>query len=224
MKRIIFRELVIIGVFSALVIFSTACGGAGKTIRGAIEEATPTSSPLAIFPAQAESSKEESMAPDFVLDGFQTSLLKNDNGRVIYKELSGVRLSDYKGKLVLLEFWGSWCPYCAIQMPGLEAAYRQYKERGFVVLGIEIMQLEGIKAIKQFVEDKGLTFPILLDQGEAQRLYGVSGTPTSILIRPDGKVQRRFLGAGYNWNSAAAAGLIEKHLPIPETYHSKNRR
>lgn len=223
MKQVMLRDLVIIGVFAALAILFTACGSVDKAASQVTEETAPTSSPPSTFVAQEEASKEEFIAPDFVLDGFQTSLLKDDKGETIYRELSGVHLSDYRGKLVLIEFWGSWCPYCAKHMPGVEAAYRQYRERGFVVLGVEIMQVEGIKGVKRFIEDNGLTFPILLDRGEAQRLYAVKGTPTSILIRPDGKIERRFLGAGYNWNSAAAAGLIERHLPVPEAYQSKKQ-
>jgi peroxiredoxin len=178
--------------------------------------ATP---PSASIPVPVEEEEIE-MAPDFTLSGFQ-AIFPLGEGEVTYKELKNISLSDFRGKLVLIEFWGSWCPYCAKHMLGVEAAYRQYRDRGFVVLGLEMGQTEGLEGIKRFVQEKGITFPVLLDRGEAQRPYRVTGVPTSFLIGPDGVIEKRFIGGGYNWASASAAGLIEKYLP--KTEFAKNK-
>lgn len=151
------------------------------------------------------------LAKDFTLNGFAAIFPEDNGGEVSYQELDGVSLSDFRGKLVLVEFWASWCPVCADQMPQIEAAYRHYKERGLVVLGVE-MGLEGPEAVRRFVEEKEITFPILLDWGKTTSLYEVFSIPTVFVVGPDGSIKDRFVGDGHNWNSAGAAGLIEKYL------------
>jgi peroxiredoxin len=74
-----------------------------------------------------------------------------------------VRLSDYKGKVVLLNFWATWCSPCASEQPHLEKLYRSYKDRGFVVLAVSMDGPETIAEVAPLVRSRGLTFPVLLD-------------------------------------------------------------
>lgn len=142
------------------------------------------------------------IALDFTLDGFQSQ-----------DELKNVRLYDFRGELVFLNFWGSWCPYCRVEMPQMERMYSDYRDRGFTILAIEGGQREGMGKIKEFVEENQLTFPILLDAGEINRLYKITSIPTTLLIGSDGVIIARFSGLPYNWDSLAGRSLIEKNLP-----------
>lgn len=112
-------------------------------------------------------------------------------------EGDGVKLSDFKGKTVLLNLWASWCPPCRYEMPGIQAAYEKYKDRGLVVLGIDYAVQDNLQDAKDFVEEFKLTFPILLDEtGEVSAgLYGMRGLPTSYFIDKEGILQHIQVGA-----------------------------
>jgi len=104
-------------------------------------------------------------------------------------DLSGERvsLSDFRGKVVLLNFWASWCAPCVVEMPALERAYNQLKDRGFVVLAVAID--DDLNAIKEFQKDLGLTFPILLDNtSRTKNRYKISGYPETYIIDAEGKM------------------------------------
>lgn len=97
-----------------------------------------------------------------------------------------VSLADFKGKTVVLNFWGTWCPPCVAELPSLEALYKQGGGK-FVVLGIsEASARDDIKALK---DKYGLTYPFLLDaQGAVQQKYKVNGLPETFIINPDSKI------------------------------------
>lgn len=120
-------------------------------------------------------------------------------------------LADYKGKLVLLNFWATWCIPCREEMPGMEALWQKYKEQGFVVLAVSVD--EGAKSrIETFSKLLNLSFPILLDpESEVSDLYKVSNMPTSFLIDGDGKIISRVVGTE-DWSSPAAVELVERLL------------
>jgi peroxiredoxin len=120
-------------------------------------------------------------------------------------------LTDYKGKLVLLNFWATWCIPCREEMPGMETLWQKYKEQGFVVLAVSVD--EGSKSrIETFSKLLDLSFPILLDpESEVSDLYKVSNMPTSFLIDGNGKIISRIVGTE-DWSSPAAVELVEKLL------------
>jgi peroxiredoxin len=120
-------------------------------------------------------------------------------------------LADYKGKLVLLNFWATWCIPCREEMPGMETLWQKYKEQGFVVLAVSVD--EGSKSrIEKYSKMFNLSFPILLDpESEVSDLYKVSNMPTSFLIDGNGKVISRIVGTE-DWSSPAAVELVEKLL------------
>ena len=93
-----------------------------------------------------------------------------------------LRLADYKGKVVFLNFWATWCEPCREEMPGMERLHRAYKDRGLVVLAISL-DSQGASVVNPFVKKLGLTFPVALDPKMAVReRYGVWAVPSTFII------------------------------------------
>lgn len=105
-----------------------------------------------------------------------------------------VRLSDYEGRAVLLNFWASWCiPACADEFPLFDAALREHADEGLAVVGI--VYRDRSEAARAFAEQLGADWPLVMDPGETvARAYGVFGPPESWLIGPDGRVASRQIG------------------------------
>ena len=116
------------------------------------------------------------------------------------KNLSGeiVRLSDYRGKKVFLNFWVSWCGPCRVEMPHMENYYKEYKDSGDVeIIAVNMTTSERkIEMVQEFVDSRELTFPVLLDnEGEVESLYKVIGYPTTYLINEKGIIVDGFTAA-----------------------------
>src|SRR5258707_4017532 len=104
----------------------------------------------------AASSLERKVAPDFTLmDAAGVS----------------VKLSDYKGKVVLLNFWATWCGPCKLEIPWFIEFEKAYKDRGFATLGVS-MDEDGWKAVKPFVAQKAMNYPVMVGDGRGAQLYG----------------------------------------------------
>jgi thiol-disulfide isomerase/thioredoxin len=103
-----------------------------------------------------------------------------------------VSLRDYKGKIVLLNFWATWCASCKEEMPALNALYKRRKN-DFELLAASVDQ-GGRKDVMAFVAAYDPAFPVLLADLATQQAYGVHDLPTSFLIAPDGRIIRRYLG------------------------------
>lgn len=113
------------------------------------------------------------------------------------KDIAGksVKLSQYQGQVVLLNFWATWCVPCKREIPDLTALYRDYKERGFVVLGISVDS--EVSAIKPFARQMKMNYPVLIGAGRedlSQAFGPFGGFPTSVLVARDGKVCVRHTG------------------------------
>jgi len=106
-----------------------------------------------------------------------------------------VRLSDYRGKTVLVNFWGTWCEPCREETPALQAAYAQLQQRGLVVIGIDLADGEktqgrGEAEISQFVKQYGVSYPIALDvEGKVANAFRIYPIPTSYFIDPQGNIR-----------------------------------
>jgi len=119
------------------------------------------------------------IAPDFTLAAF--------SGRTIH-------LGDYPQHVVLLNFWASWCGPCAQEAPELEKVWQAYREKGFVIIGVNIWDEES--NARTFIVTHGLTYPTGRDEGERVALaYGVGALPTNFLIDRQGKIVIRYPGA-----------------------------
>ncbi|MDP7556761.1 MAG: TlpA disulfide reductase family protein [Nitrospinaceae bacterium] len=126
------------------------------------------------------------------------------------RNLKGNResLEKYRGQVVVLNFWATWCAPCRVEMPSFENLYRRYRSEGMAVLAITIDKNADAK-IKSFVEEYGLSFPVLLDtKGEVERLYPSMTIPFTYVIDRDGRVVARVDGAK-NWESEETFEAIE---------------
>jgi peroxiredoxin len=103
-----------------------------------------------------------------------------------------VNLSDYKGRVVLIDFWATWCPPCRDSIPFLENLYLKYKDNGFVVIGISFD--ENIEMVKRFKERYNMTYPILMGEEWIKNDYGVTGVPETFIIGRDGILKSKHIG------------------------------
>ncbi len=148
--------------------------------------ATPAPTPRTIL---STSSADAETAPDFEVETFDGQTL---------------RLSDLNGKVVVLNFWASWCPPCRWEMPFFETMWQEYRDQGVVFVGIAMSDtLENVKA---FAEEAGVTYPVALDTTtEIARAYEVLSLPTTFFIGKDGNIERKL-------TSAANEGLLKVFL------------
>ncbi len=155
--------------------------GLRTTLLGAI---------LVIFTASslAASSLEGQVAPDFVL--------KSASGE-------NLRLSEYRGDVVLINFWATWCGPCRQEMPLLDDLYGRYQRVGFSLLGVNIDD-DSRRAMKM-VQELGVNFPVLFDESkEVSKLYKVEAMPVTVLVDREGRI--RHVHNGYK------PGYEEKYL------------
>lgn len=123
--------------------------------------------------ANVKAEADRKSAPDFAL--------KDENGATVH-------LSDYKGKVVLLNFWATWCGPCRIEIPWFLQFEREYKDRGFAVLGIS-MDDDGWESVKPYIAEEKINYRILLGNDSVGDLYGgVDALPTTFLIDRSGRV------------------------------------
>jgi peroxiredoxin len=155
---------------------------------------------LLLFPAVAAAAGSDPLrelglqAPNEQVDGPEFSL----------SDLTGrnIHLKDFRGKLILLNFFATWCHPCREEMPGMERLFRSHRAKGFVVVAVNLQ--EGATMVRPFVEKLKLSFPIVLDaEGTISREYGVRALPVTFLIGRDGKILWRAIG-GRDWESAEA--------------------
>jgi peroxiredoxin len=122
-------------------------------------------------------------------------------------------LGSLRGRVVLVNFWATWCPPCVEEMPSLERLHRTLGPEGLVVVGISEDAEE--KAARDFVQRLGLTFPILRDTGaQTAAAYRAAGYPETFLIGGDGRLLRTFLGPA-DWDTPQALGYFRALLPRP---------
>ncbi len=137
-------------------------------------------------------------APDFVLrdmDGRET------------------RLSDYRGRLVFLNFWATWCPPCRDEMPSMEQLHQLMKGRPFKMLAVSVDT--DASTAKKYMDKHGFTFTTLADhQQKVAGLYQTTGIPETFLINAEGILLLKVIGPD-NWSSPRSISAIEELLPPP---------
>jgi len=139
--------------------------------------------------------KDHPVAPDFTLATLEDKK---------------VSLKDFRGKLVFLNFWASWCTPCREEMPAMERLYQQFKDKGFVILAVSVK--DSRKDSLTFVKELKISYPTALDpEGDVGQLYSVWGLPVTYLIDPKGIVLARAWGPA-DWYGANARGLISSLL------------
>ena len=122
----------------------------------------------------------------------------------------GMSLVSLRGKVVVLNFWATWCLECRPEMPLFEQLHRDFHAQGLSVVGINVR--EGTAAVRSYAKELRLTFPLVLDRrGEINASYGVIGLPTTFLIGRDGRAVARAVGPR-EWADAPARAIIEALL------------
>jgi peroxiredoxin len=136
------------------------------------------------------------LAPDFAL-----------------RDLDGTmrHLASFRGRVVLLHFWATWCPPCRTEMLSMAGLYQAYKDDGFEVVAVA-SDVQGAQVVQPFVTQLHLSFTTLLDPtGQVTHLYGVTSLPTTYLLDRDGRLVTVAIG-GRDWATADASALIKSLL------------
>jgi thiol-disulfide isomerase/thioredoxin len=124
-------------------------------------------------------------------------------------------LADYRGKVVMINIWATWCAPCRIEMPSIEELHQAYDAKGLKILAISVDDPGTEPQIRSFVKQYGLTFEVLHDpagqEGRVSRDYQTTGYPETVIIGRDGVIRKKLLGA-HNWNSAENRALIDRLL------------
>ena len=136
----------------------------------------------AISPAKVRAggapNESRKSAPDFTLTDSKGAPLK---------------LSDYKGKVVLLDFWATWCYGCGIEIPWFIEYEKKYKDGGLAVIGVS-MDDDGWKVVKPFIEEKKMNYAVVLGNADMAKLYKVDAMPVTVLIDREGKIAETYSG------------------------------
>ncbi len=105
-----------------------------------------------------------------------------------------VKLADYQGKVVFINFWATWCGTCKVEMPSMEKLYQRFKEHGFEMLTISVDKDQSL--IEPFMNKYGLTFPVLLDPESkvAKRSYKTTGVPETFVVDRNGLIVHKAIG------------------------------
>jgi peroxiredoxin len=105
-----------------------------------------------------------------------------------------VALSDFRGNVVMINFWATWCGYCKMEMPYIQQVYDEWQEKGLVLLAIDLG--EDADTVAKFIQEQGLSFPVLLDSDmKVATQYKVASLPTTLFIDKDGIIQGIQVGA-----------------------------
>jgi cytochrome c biogenesis protein CcmG, thiol:disulfide interchange protein DsbE len=156
-------------IFSVVVLVLAAGWTAGTAVFAAPE-----------IQDQAQEPRPGFYAPDFEL--------LSPNG-------DALRLSDLRGKPVILNLWASWCPPCKAEMPALENVHQDYEASGLVVLGVNMTYQDSAASAIQFLANEGLTFPVVMDvDGSVGRRYQMRALPTTFFIERSGIIHSMEVG------------------------------
>jgi thiol-disulfide isomerase/thioredoxin len=112
------------------------------------------------------------------------------------KDLNGnmVNLSDFKGKVIILDFFATWCPPCKQEIPDFIELQKEYQDKGFTMIGVFVQSR--MSDMQAFVRDFGINYPVLIDDGYAAAVYGpIRSIPTTFIIDQNFKVVKKYIGA-----------------------------
>jgi peroxiredoxin len=124
-------------------------------------------------------------------------------------------LADYRGQVVMINVWATWCLPCRVEMPSIEALYRDYGPKGLKVLAVSIDDPGTDETIRSFVKQYGLTFEVLHDpKAKISETYDILGYPETLIVGKDGVIRKKLMSA-VDWNSPESRALVERLLAEP---------
>lgn len=165
---------------AGLLLLAVACGGGSEGAEGeapGVAQAAAAGGGEA--PAGEPAADDDRMAaPDFTLP-----------------DLAGqnVTMSNLRGKIVVVDFWATWCPPCIFQIPILNAIQEKHAADGVVVLGVAV-DVEGLEVVKPYAEENGVEYTILIGDESLARKFGAPGFPALAIVSPDGKIDSMHVG------------------------------
>jgi thiol-disulfide isomerase/thioredoxin len=112
--------------------------------------------------------------------------LKDPNGKL-------VKSSDFDGKVVILDFWATWCPPCKAEIPGFIDLQKKYGEKGLVVVGVSVDE-QGSSVVKQFMKEFAMNYPVVMGNLKMMQDFGGTGVPTTFIIDRSGKIVSKHVG------------------------------
>jgi len=147
--------------------------------------------------SQKDATAQPALAPDFELSSLQ--------GKT-------VRLSELRGKVVVLNFWATWCPPCREEVPSMQQLHGMMSGTEFVMLAVNIEQ-DGRKTVPVFLQKNPVDFTILFDEsGQVRKSYGVAKYPETFIIDPQGRIVEKVIG-GINWSQPRVVEFLRRLLP-----------
>jgi peroxiredoxin len=168
-------------IFCLILVLMFIVAGCKKKENGQQQQTEVKSEEKSTSPSVVEAlpSPKSKPAPSFTLQDL--------NGNT-------VSLSDFKGKVIILDFWATWCPPCVKEVPHFVELYEQYKDREFVIVGISVDR-EGVGVVKSFVQKYKVNYPILMTDGRVEKAYGdITSIPTTFVIDSEGNIRRSYIG------------------------------
>ncbi|MFQ5704152.1 MAG: peroxiredoxin family protein [Gemmatimonadales bacterium] len=149
-----------------------------------------------------------SVAPDFEA----TDIVTGDT----------VKLSDYRGEVVLLNIWATWCGPCEVEMPAIQRLHEALAPRGLRILAVSVDESSS-DDVRKWVDERGLTFDVLHNRsGQMERLYQTTGYPETFIIDRDGVILKKEIGAR-EWDSPAQSAILRRLLERQDTVATSNR-
>jgi len=146
----------------------------------------------------------------FVDMGVEVFPSRTSQVEVLLQDLNGadVNISDFRGKIVFLNFWATWCPTCVVEMPTMEKLHRKLKDKDFVLLSTSLQ--DPAAEVKRFFKQNKLTFTALLDStGKTVPGFGIRAIPTTLILDKTGRIIGRVMGAR-EWDSRESTAMFEQ--------------
>ncbi|MGD0916354.1 MAG: TlpA disulfide reductase family protein [Thermodesulfobacteriota bacterium] len=146
-----------------------------------------------LLPHCAQREKESELAPDFTLKTLDDH---------------EITLSNLKGKVVLLDFWATWCGPCKESTPHLVQLYKTYHQKGLEIIGMNVDRGD-VSDVRRFVKSMAISYPVIITPDAVQRNYGVTGIPTTVIIDKQGRVRDKIPGFSIKIGQEIAATVAE---------------